>query len=573
MSAPVFTALPADLSDLIPHMSEAERAELDRALAAIAVRPLPDVEYRLDPVGWARDILGIPEAHIRWSLFPEYAGHTWDGTPDPLAAMVEALARGERVVAVESGTGTGKTYTTGWVPLWFSACWQGLVVTTAPKRDQLGAQLWKELGRHWLKFTKAYPQASLQDLLVRMNPTGPDKDAWTVVGWVCGVSADRASAAKAQGFHDEHMLIITEETPAVPPPVMAAFANTCTGTHNLRLGVGNPDHQHDSLHQLATSPGAVHIRISSLDHPNVVLGREVIPGACTRVSVAEQAAKWGVDSEMYQSRVRGISPAQAANALIRLEWVERAFARYESDAARLRTGQKALGIDVAQSVAGDKAARAWWDGPVLDEVETFHCPNATDLGTDSWALAQARGVPAEYIGTDSVGVGSATQNELARLTHFIAQGLNGGALPLERSARAPDGSEYEWVPEAALFANLRAQMYWQLREDLRLDRIALRRSADLARQLCTPTFRTKNGKIIVEPKEDIIERLGSSPNDADATAYGNWVRPRWVPAEPEVPADESTERDTLELVAYLEGRANETRPDAGGAYDQLPSGF
>lgn len=47
-----------------------------------------------------------------------------------------------------------------------------------------------------------------------------------------------------------------------------------------------------------------------------------------------------------------------------------------------------------------------------------------------------------------------------------------------------------------------------------------------------------------------------------------WVRPRWL-ARAEAPAaDESTTRDTIELVAYLEGRGQ-----MGGAFEELPAGF
>ncbi len=31
---------------------------------------------------------------------------------------------------------------------------------------------------------------------------------------------------------------------------------------------------------------------------------------------------------------------------------------------------------------------------------------------------------------------------------------------------------------------------------------------------------------MVEPKDDIVKRMGHSPNKADAAVIGNWVRPR-----------------------------------------------
>ncbi len=42
--------------------------------------------------------------------------------------------------------------------------------------------------------------------------------------------------------------------------------------------------------------------------------------------------------------------------------------------------------------------------------------------------------------------------------------------------------------------------------------------------LVTPKWFVRNGKIIVESKEDIKKRLGRSPNKGDAAVYWNWVR-------------------------------------------------
>lgn len=535
----------AAIGELLDYLTPAERVELDTALAAAVRRPLPDVEYQRDPIGWARDVLGIPEATVRWSLHPEYATHQWDGTPDPLAAIAEALADG-RDVGVESATGTGKTYNNGWFVLWFVACFpQALVVTTAAKEDQLTLQLWKEMGRHWPRFKAAYPDTESVQLRVRMAPGAQDKDGWAVIGYACGVEADTESARKAQGFHAAHMLLVGEEAPGIPQAVHNAFANTATGTHNLRLNVGNPDNQHDPLHQFCMEAGVVHVRISALDHPNVVTGRDVIPGAATRKSVEALRAKWGEGSAMYGSRVRGISPPQAADALIRKEWLELAAARFNDPAFRI--GKRAKGVDVAQSEAGDKAAVADWSGACLLGVRAFHCPNATQLGRDVWMEVGRDRVEPYHVGVDPVGVGAATANaldELSALTGRYVQKLNGGAAPVPGIAKAPDGSSMDWAPEANSFANLRSQMWWQLREDFRRGHIAIppeEEAPELWRQLTLPTFAVKTGKTWVEGKKEIRKRTGGkSPDDADAVVYGNWVRQR-------VPLPEETHRSTRDI--------------------------
>lgn len=279
--------------------------------AAVTRKLQADVAYQRDPIDWMVDKLGIPRAHIEWSLYPEYSNHQWDGTPDPLARICAALAAGEDC-GVESATGTGKTYLAALLCLWFVACFEdALVVTTAPKEAQLTAQLWKEIGRQWPKFARAYPIASKVTLRVRMKPGAGEQETWAILGWACGVGSVEDSATKAQGFHAAHMLIVTEETPGIDPAVMTAFKNTCTGDHNVRLGLGNPDHPRDSLHRFCAETGVVPIRISAYDHPNVVCGREVIPGAVGRKSVATKLEDYKSDTHpMFKSRVRGICPEE-----------------------------------------------------------------------------------------------------------------------------------------------------------------------------------------------------------------------------------------------------------------------
>lgn len=532
-----------------------------------------DPRYRLDPVTWAGDVLGIPANTIRWSLNEGYDRHKWDGTPDPLALIAESLAQGMDV-GVESGTGTGKTFEGGWLVLWFLACFRdSIVVTTAPKEQQLSLHIWKEIGRLWPKFRERYPQAELLDLKVRMKPDADDKETWAAVGFACGVDAGAESATRAQGFHAEHMLIVTEETPGIKPAIMTAFENTCTADHNLRLAFGNPDHQQDALHQFATSPGVVAVRVSALDHPNVVTGNVIVPGAVTRKAIDRRRIKYGEGSRLYESRVRGISPAESADALIKEVWCIEAQGRYSNLA--LRNGPPSWGVDVANSEGGDKGAIARWLGACLIEVVTGPCPDANELGAQVVAEVKATsGGMSHRVGVDSVGVGAGAVNEAKRLG-FRVRALNGGAKATRTHDEDEDvGEGGKKVSNEERFANLRAQMWWQLREDLRNGRIALPDDKELVQDLITPTWWTHGGKIFVEPKEDIRDRLGRSPDKGDAAVYGNWVRDRkkvvveeemddWNPITPQLLAEDTERKRKPGLLRRQQRSQYPTDPDYG----------
>jgi hypothetical protein len=225
--------------------------------------------WRKDIFKWARERLKLPLK--RWSSYApdRYGRHLWDGTKEPLAAVIKALS-GDFSAAVSSATGIGKTYFGAVVILWWLDCWEGSqVVTLAPKEDQLTLHIWKEVGKLWPLFEKLHPEARLMQLQIEMRPGRKD---WGATGFACGVAADEQVANRARGFHAEHLLFIVEETTGVHDSILAAVKFTCTAPHNLRLFFGNPDSMQDSLAKVSAEPGVVAIRASALDHPNVVTG-------------------------------------------------------------------------------------------------------------------------------------------------------------------------------------------------------------------------------------------------------------------------------------------------------------
>ena len=496
------------------------------------------VEYQTDPIGFAVDHLGIRKETLVWSLNPGYENHFWDGTPEPIVAITEALVDWKDV-GVESATGTGKSHSLGWLTLWFAATWPASrTFSFAAKEEQLDLYAWTEIKKLWPHFRRLFPTAELTRLRIRMDGAREEGEGagWGAVGRSIGVGAHEQVSTKAAGMHAEHMLILVEEASGVPLPVSAAIENTVTDVHNLRAYIGNPDHQHDTLHEFCTSPGVRHIRISALDHPNIVTNNvrdlkwedldddvAVVPGAVSRKSIARRREKYGEDSRIYLSRVRGISPPESQDALIQLAWCHEAKGRYSDPA--FREGPLALGVDVANSEAGDRAAIARGQGACLLEVRSFPCPDSVQLGIDVGTQIRVDNIDPRRVAIDSVGVGAGTVGRLREMGYPI-RALNAGSRAVgsaDREARARTGKA-AWGAEE--FLNLRSAMWWKLRRDLERGHIALPDDRELFEDLTTPTWFTRNGKIVVEPKEEIRKRLGRSPDKADAVVMWNMVRPR-----------------------------------------------
>ena len=514
--------------------------------------------WQNDPVGWIVKHLDVAEHTLRWSLNPGYEDgkHAWDGDKDPIVLALEEIARGHSL-AISSGTNTQKTYSIGACGiLWWLACFdRSIALSIAPKQEQLLLNLWKELGRLFPKFKRHFPSATFLTGKLRMLEGEGEQEVWAASAFAAGVGAEEEVAQRLAGFHQSRMLWLIEEGPGVDNALVNTIINTATGRFNPIVMMGNPDHRHDSLGLFAARPWVKAIRISALDHPNVVTGQEIVPGAVTPESIDRRLVDAGGnrDDPIYLSRVRGIAPSQSKRALIRWDWCE-AAAKHWGDPA-LREGPLALGVDPADSPTGDLTAIARGQGAVCTEVEALHAGDASEVGRMLYReiTDPLNPVNPKYVGIDSVGVGASTVNELRRLGLRIRP-ISGGlrAIPRAERQNVPAADDEEGnaprlraIPEAERYDNTRSQVLWRLREDLRLERIGLPNDAKLFEELTALEYKDEESgyKITVLPKAQVKVRLGRSPDRGDAVAYWNWVRPRIVPKARLEKAKPITNRD------------------------------
>ena len=208
-----------------------------------------------------------------------------------------------------------------------------------------------------------------------------------------------------------------------------------------------------------------------------------------------------------------VTPAQATDSLIRLEWLAAAKERYEQRKGPPEVGLPAMGVDVANSENGDKAAKAFGYGSVLKTIDSFPCPNSNKLGDEVYNDMRQYSIQPEYVGVDGIGVGAGTVNKLEELGQTVLNIQSGG-------------SPIEITGQAETFNNLRSQMWWQLRLDVQSENseICLPDDDELFADLIAPKYSTQNGKICVESKDTIRKRLTRSPNKGDAVVYWNWAR-------------------------------------------------
>ena len=193
--------------------------------------------------------------------------------------------------------------------------------------------------------------------------------------------------------------------------------------------------------------------------------------------------------------------------VIPTEWVEAAMDRWTED-GRV-TEQDSVGVDVArggkdQTVIGTRHGA--WVAPLVAYPGEF-TPNGGTVA--SLVFKERRDMAPVHV--DVIGVGSSVYDRLED-NGIQVVGVNGA----EKSYNTDKTGKLS-------FFNKRAEIYWFVREALDPDEnhfIALPPDPEMKADLCAPRWKLAAGnKIQVESKDDIISRIGRSPDKGDCIAY------------------------------------------------------
>lgn len=180
---------------------------------------------------------------------------------------------------------------------------------------------------------------------------------------------------------------------------------------------------------------------------------------------------------------------------------------------------RCIGVDVARSVNRDKTAlvvrHADWFGP----VQAFNTTDGQQVAAAIMAVRAAGNNPNVLIAIDVVGVGASPFDLIKYRCN--ATPINHGA-----ATQVLDASG------SFTFSDTRSMLWWKLREALQSRPLALPPDKVLRAELITPRFELRGGKLKVESRDEIIKRLGRSPDRATAVIQAliepshNIARPR-----------------------------------------------
>ena len=242
-----------------------------------------------------------------------------------------------------------------------------------------------------------------------------------------------------------------------------------------------------------------------------------------------------------------------AYQVIPRSWVKQAQARWTQEPPKHSNGQilpiRRAGVDVARG-GKDKTVFVFKRGRWFSKL-IKHPGIITPDGAKVAALyiEACKGDKPTQTNIDVIGVGSSAFDHLKH--KFTCVPVNFGA-----GADEGDGTDVTDKSGTLIMANVRAWAWWGMREALDPDsgnRLALPPDPELLGDLCAPRWKPKGDKIFIESKDDVIKRLGRSPDCGDAIVLANFegggtipaMQPqqtsRWTPAHtptPEVEGDE-----------------------------------
>lgn len=460
-----------------------------------------------DPVRYVKSILG----HTTW---------------DKQREILTAISENPRV-AVKACHASSKTYSAAEAALWWVTNFDdGVVITTAPIFKQVRLVMWGEIRRMIREDSMIdYPKLNQTELKISDD------------NFIIGLST--SEGVNLQGYHGK-ILVILDEAVGIANDIFEAIEGIRAGGDVRMLALGNPTVPGGTFYD-AFQGKAYNwktITISAFDCPNLKrveprvqadpewetpgitdpyhrdqlatlleMEQEELednpwPMLITRDWVVEKWHEWGIpNNPLWYSRVLGQFPPQADNALINMEWVERSRLTQED-----YDPQNGVPLEVGVDVAGpgeDETVVIIRQGNTIVDWRAWKDPNPNYLLLE-FLTPYAHKISKIKVDSNGIGWGMFLFLQERYLNEFPGiqiLGVNVGAGAFERHR----------------FMNLKAELYWHLREVMSAAPIANMTDETLQGQLLALLYEIRpDGRTKIESKEDMRDRGVPSPDRAEA---------------------------------------------------------
>ena len=437
-------------------------------------------EWREDPVIFVRDQFDVEPDE--WQKRALRAFASWDR--DKIRVSLQACA------------GPGKSAVLAWCGWNFLSCYgekdehpKGAAVSVS--WDNLRDNLWVELAK-WMNKSD-YLKNSFTWTQTRIF-ANDHSETWFLSARSFSKSTDPEKlGATLSGVHSKFVLFLIDESGDIPIQVGKA-AEQAVGETIQRGGfckvlqAGNPISLDGMLYAASKSDDTYVIRIT---------GDPDDPERSPRINLQwaqEQIIKFGADDPWVMSYILGRFPSSSINSLLSVDEVEDAMQR-TANLFQYGHSQKRLGVDVAR-FGLDSTIIFPRQGLAAFKYAEMRKANGPDIAARIMLAKQKWRSEREYI-DDTGGFGATVIDNLI-MGGFTPTGINFSSKAINEK-----------------YFNKRAEMWIEMANWVKRGG-CLPRCNKLKKELAAPTYTFKNGRLILESKEQIKKRLGFSPDIADA---------------------------------------------------------
>jgi hypothetical protein len=469
-----------------------------------------------------------------WCLFArEVLRLKLDSAQEEILRAIQSNRR----VSVRSGTARGKDFVAAVASICFLYLTPGYdenqlfhptkVILTAPTGRQIRNIMIPEISKMFTR-AKILP-GKLMAGGIRFDE--PEFAEW----FLDGFKAHDENIEAWSGIHAPNVMVVVTEASGLSQTVFNSIDGILQGNSRLVL-IFNPNRTVGEAYNSTKSPLYKKFRLNSLDSPNVIAKKIIIPGQVDYDWIHEKLTKpgwvlpikaedakpefydfefegnWYRPQDLFRVKVLGEFPEESDDTLIPLSWLEAANQRW-IDAQenknfahdpKLRLGADIAGMGRDHTIFSHRYENYVKSINLVHAVKdaTVHMQIAGRIKTE---LAQGGEAFIDTIG-EGAGVYSRLVEDNVRGVYSVKFSEGAGGLTDVTGQRK--------------FMNMRSYLYWALRDALNpifKYNLMLPPCDELTEELTSIIYKINStGAIQIEPKEDIVKKIGRSTDFGDS---------------------------------------------------------
>lgn len=352
------------------------------------------------------------------------------------------------------------------------------VVATANTKTQLQTKLWRELAV-WHKRSLYEPWFEWMATSLRAHESP--------ASWVANAIPWSENNPEAfAGLHGQHVALFFDEASAIPDIIWETVEGAMTSEEHKVLFVvaGNPTRSSGGFYRCFYDPKSPW-KTFQVDSRTARM--------TNKAQLQEWIERWGADSNFAKVRIYGQFPSVGDVQFIPTPDVDRAG---RARPLPIEDDYLVFGVDVARK-GSDTSVICPRRSNRVEPALVYRIPDTMVLASRVAEEIDKRRPDTVFV--DGNGIGAGVVDRLRQLGFPVVDVL-GQSAPVDRR-----------------YYNKRAENYGGLRDWLRGD-VSLPDDSDLKEELIALEYDLRGDRILLEDKDDLRDRLGRSPDKADALA-------------------------------------------------------